>query len=117
MQKKNGDKDRKALYRLMTNAAYGKAMEDLRDRTDIKVVSNEKDYMKWTSKSSYMSQKILDNDLFAIRKSKVTLTINKPGYGGMYILDLCKILMYEFHCDYIKNKDGTRDYYLLTLIV
>ena len=104
MQKKNDDKDWKALYRLMTNAAYGKAMEDLRDRIDIKVVSNEKDYMKWTSKSSYISQKILDNDLFAIRKSKVTLTINKPAYGGMYILDLCKILMYEFHCDYIKIK-------------
>ena len=51
-----------------------------------------------------MSHKICDNDLVAIRKSKVTLTLNKPTYIGMCILKLTKVLMYEFHYDYIKNK-------------
>ena len=51
-----------------------------------------------------MSDKIFDNSLVAIRKSKVTLTLNKPGYIGMRILDLSKVLMYQFHYDYIKNK-------------
>ena len=36
---------------------------NLRNRIDVKFVSNEKSYSKWTSKPSYMSQKILDNDL------------------------------------------------------
>ena len=41
-------------------------MEKLRKRTDVKLAKNEKDlYLKWTSKPSYMSQKIFDNDLVA----------------------------------------------------
>ena len=51
-----------------------------------------------------MSYKIFDNDLVAICKSKVTLMLNIPVYVGMCILDLSKVLMYEFHYDYIKNK-------------
>ena len=42
---------------------------------DVRLVSNKKDYLKWTSKPSYMSQKIFDNDLVAIRRSKVTLIL------------------------------------------
>ena len=44
------------------------------------------------------------NDLVAIRKGKVTLTLNKPAYIGMCILELSKVLMYEFHYDNIKIK-------------
>ena len=79
-------------------------MENLRNTIDIKPASNKKDYLKWTSKPSYMSHKIFDNDLVAIRKNKVTLILNKPAYIGMCILELSKVLMYEFHYDYTKNK-------------
>ena len=79
-------------------------MENLRNTIDIKPVSNKTDYLKWTSKPSYMSHKIFDNDLVAIRKNKVTLILNKPAYIGMCILELSKVLMYEFHYDYTKNK-------------
>ena len=50
-----------------------------------------------------MSQEIFNNDFTAIRKSKVTLTIHKPAYVGMCTLDLSKVLIYEFHYDYITN--------------
>ena len=53
-----------------------------------------------------MSHKIFDNNVVAIRKSKITLTLSKPAYTGMCILDLSKVLMYELHYDYIKNKYG-----------
>ena len=76
---KNGDKDGKVLCKLMTNAVYVKAMENLRNKIDVKLVSNKKDYLKWTSKPSHMSHKIFDNDWVAIRKNKVTLTLNKPA--------------------------------------
>ena len=73
-------------------------------------MSNEKDYLKWISKPTYMSQKIFDKDLVAICKSKVTLTVNNPAHVGMCILDLSKVLMHEFHYDYIKNKYGDNSF-------
>ena len=88
----------------MNNSVYGKTMENLRNRLDVRLVSNKKDYLKWTSKPSYMSQKIFENDLVVICKNKGTLMLNKPAYIGMCILELSKVLMYEFHYDYIKKK-------------
>ena len=90
----------------MNNVVYGKAMENLRNIIDVKLASNKKDYLKWTSKPSYMPDKIFDNDLVAIRKNIVILTLSKPAYIGMRILELSKVLMYEFHYDYIKSKYG-----------
>ena len=69
---KNGDKDRKALYKSMSIVEYRKLMENLRNTIDLKLVSNKKDYLKWTSKPSYMPHKIFDIDLIEIRKNKIT---------------------------------------------
>ena len=54
----------------MNNALYGKTMERLRIKIDVKFVNNEKDYLKWTY-PSYMSQKIIGNDLVAIQNNKI----------------------------------------------
>ena len=56
------------------------------------------------TKPSYMSYKIFDSNLVMIRKSKLALKLNKPGYIVMCILELSKVLIYEFHYDFIKNK-------------
>ena len=88
----------------MNSVVSGKATENLRNRIDVKLVSNKKDYLKRKAQSTYMSHKISENDLVAIRKSKVTLTLNKPPFIGMCILQLSKILIYEFYYDYIKIK-------------
>ena len=79
-------KDGKALYKLVNNIIYGKTMESLRNRIDIKLANNEKVYLKGTSKPSYISTKIFDDDLVAIRKSKLALKLNKAAYIGMCIL-------------------------------
>ena len=55
----------------MNNAVHGKTMGNLRNKIDVKLVSNGKDYLKCTSKPSYMSHKIFQNNLVAIRKSKI----------------------------------------------
>ena len=108
------DKDGKALYKLMNNAIYGRTMENLGNRIDVKLVNNEKDYLKYTSKPSYMSHKIFDNNLVALSKSKVALKLKKPAYIGMFILELSKVLMYKFHYDYIKNKYDNKSKLLFT---
>ena len=86
----------------------------MRNRIDVNLVNNEKDYLKYTSKPSYRSHKIFENNLVAIQKSKVSLKLNTPGYVGMSILELSKVLMYEFHYDYIKNKYDNKSKLLFT---
>ena len=63
---KNGGKDGKALYKLMNDVVYRKTKENLRNRIDIKLVNNEKVYLKCTSKPSYMSRKTFNNNLVVI---------------------------------------------------
>ena len=89
-------------------------MEHVKNRIDVKLVKNEKDYLKRTSKPSYMSLKIFDNNLVAIRKSKRALKLNKPANIGMCILELSKALMSEFHYDCIKNKYDNKSKLLFT---
>ena len=96
--KKIGDNNGEALYKLMNNAEYGKTMENMRNRTDVRFVSNRKDYLKWMSKPSSLSQKIFDNYLVAMRKSEVTLKLVRMCISGLSIE-----LMYELRYDYIKN--------------
>ena len=51
-----------------------------------------------------MSHKIFDNNIVAIRKSKY----NKPAYTGMCILELNKVLICEFHYDYIRYDNKSK---------
>ena len=89
-------------------------MENLRNRIDVKLLSKKRKHFKWTSKPTYMSHKTFENYLVAIHQNKVALTLSKPVYIGMCILELRKILMYEFHYDYIKNKYSNNSRLLFT---
>ena len=59
-------KMKKRFYKFMTNAVYGKAMENLKNRVDLRVL--KKDYLKWASKSNLVTQKNFKNNLVAIHK-------------------------------------------------
>ena len=78
------------MYKLINNAIHGKRIENSRNKISAQQVNNEKNYLKCVSKPSYMSDKIIDNNLVAIRKSKLALKLNKPVYIGMSILELKK---------------------------
>ena len=93
----------------MSNAGYRKTTESLRNRVGLRLVNNEKDYLKLTSKSGVETQKIFGNYLVELHKIK---TASKPAYVGMYILELSKVLMYEFPYDYINNKYGRKSRWL-----
>ena len=81
----------------------------MKERIWFKTSKQRKTYIK----SSYMSQKIFDNDLVEILKSQVPVTLIKPAYLWICILVSIKVLMY----DYIKNKYGNKLKTSLTLIV
>ena len=87
----------------MNNSVFGNTMENLRKRVDVRLVTNEKKLDKLTSKPTCVSSKIFNENLMAVHKVKETLTLNRPTYVGMCILDLSKMLMYDFHYNYIKR--------------
>ena len=88
----------------MNNSVFDKTMENLRKRVDVKLVTDEKKLMKLTSKPTFVTSKIFNEKLVAVHKIKETLTLNRPAYVGMCILDFSKALMYDFHHNYIKKK-------------
>ena len=93
----------------MNNSFFGKTMENLHMRVDVRLVTNEKKLLKLTSKPTYVSSKIFKENLVAVHNIKETLTLNRPAYVGMCILDLTKTLMYDFHYGYVKKKYGSHN--------
>ena len=102
------------FFKLMNNRVFGKTMENLRKRVDVRLVTNEKKLNKLTSKPTFVISKIFNENLMAVHKIKETLTLNRPAYVGMCILDFSKTLMYDFHYNYIKKKYNDRAKLLFT---
>ena len=98
----------------MNNSVFGKTMENLHKRVDIRLVTDKKKLDKLTSKPTYVYSKIFNENLMAVHKVKETLTLNRLAYMGMCILDLSKMLMYDIHYNYIKKKYGNRAKLLFT---
>ena len=88
-------------------------MANLRKWVDVRLVTNEKKLDKLTSKATYVSSKIFNENLMAVHKIKESLTLNIPAYVGMCILDLSKMLMYDFHYGYIKGCMAIKPNYCL----
>ena len=105
---------KKDFFKLMNNSVFGKTCENLRKRVDVRLVTNEKKLLKLTSKPTYVSSRIFNENLVAVHKIKEALTLNRPAYVGMCILDLSKTLMYDFHYYYIKKKYGDKAKLLFT---
>ena len=109
--KNNFEKD---FFKLMNNAVFGKTMENIRNRVNIKLVNTGEQFKKLVSKPNYESRKIFNENLVSVHMKKTSLTMNKPVYLGMSILDLSKILMFDFHYKYIKPKYGKQAKLLFT---
>ena len=111
MPKNSFEKD---FFKLMNNSVFRKTMENLHKRVGVRLVTNEQKLDKLTSKPTFTSSKIFNENLMAIHKVKETLTLNRPAYVGMCILDLSKTLMYDSHYNYIKKKYNNRARLLFT---
>ena len=94
--------------KLMDNAVFGKTMENIRKHRDIKLVATDKKRNKLVSESNYHTMNYISEDLSIIEMNKMKVKMNKPIYLGLSILDISKILMYEFWYDYMKPKYGNR---------
>ena len=94
---------KKNFLKLIINSVYGKTMGNLRKLINVRFVNNKKDFLKYTSRPTYVTHKLFNKDYAAIHETKQVLVLNKPIYVGFTVLDLSKWLMYDFHCNFIKK--------------
>ena len=110
--KNNFEKD---FFKLMNNSVFGKTMENIRNRVNVKLVSTKEKLKKLVAKPNFKGPpKIFSENLVSVHMKKTSLTMNKPVYLGMCILDLSKIIMFDFHYNYIKPKYGNNAKLLFT---
>ena len=89
----------------MNNTVFGITMENMRKHRLI-TTERRKNYL--VSKPNYHTLKFLTESLLAIKLKKTEVLMNKPVYLGLSILELSKILIYEFWYDYVKQKYGEK---------
>ena len=104
LRKKATNDFEKDFFKVMNNAVFGKTMENVRKHRVIKPVKTDKKRNKLVSEPNYHTMKLIDDNLAIIEMKKVKVKMNKPIYLGLSILDISKIIMYEFWYDFIKSK-------------
>ena len=104
----------KDFFKLMNNSVFGKTMENIRNRVDVRIVNERKKAEKLSAKPNFRHCTIFDENLIAIHMKRTKLTFNKPVYCGMAILDISKTLIYDFHYGYILPKYGKNQKLLFT---
>ena len=106
----------KDLFKLMNNSVFGKTMENIRKHRDIKLVTTDRKRSKLVSEPNYHTINLISEDLSIIEMKKTKVKMSKPIYLRLSILEISKILMYEFWYDYMKPKhnDNVRLCYMDT---
>ena len=106
LRKKAKNDFEKHFFKLMNNAVFGKTMENVRKHRDLKLVTTDKRRNQLVSEPNYNTKNLFSKKLIAIEMKKTKVKMNKPIYLGLLILEISKILMYEFWYDYMKPKYG-----------
>ena len=107
----------KDFFKLMNNSVFGKTMENVRDRSKIRIVNGQETEKleRLIAKPNYRGAFVFENSgLVSVSMEESTVTLNKPIYLGQAILDLSRTLMYNFHYGYVKPKYGDRARLLFT---
>ena len=96
MAKNDFEKD---LFKLMNNAVFGKTMENVRKHRDIKLVTTDARRSKLVSEPNYHTMNCISENLAIIEMKRAKVKMNKAMHLGLSILEISKILMYEFWYD------------------
>ena len=94
----------KNFFKLMSNAVFGKTMENVCNHRNIKLVTTYEKFNKYASEPHLMNVKCFSENLLAVEMRETEVFMNKPVYLGQAILDISKTLRYEFYYDYLQIK-------------
>ena len=64
----------KDFFKLMINSVYGKTMQNLRKRINVRLVNNETDFLKYTSTPTHISYKIFGKNYATIHEIALRFT-------------------------------------------
>ena len=92
------------FFKLVNNSVFGKTTQNIGKHNDIKVITNIESFLKTVRKPNFKSSICFSENLMGCEMRKTKVTMNKPVYLGEAILDLSKLVMYEFHYDYMIPK-------------
>ncbi|XP_057316829.1 uncharacterized protein LOC130657853 [Hydractinia symbiolongicarpus] len=98
----------KDFYKLMNLLVFGKTMENIRNHRNIQLVTNEEKYMKLVMKPNFKGGSRSSKNLLGVEMGKTEVKMKKPIYIWQVILDMSKLIMYEFHYDYMQPKYGSK---------
>ena len=96
----------KDFFKLINDSVFVKTMENIRKYKDIKLVANRESYLQTVMKPNFKSSICFSENLMGYEMGKIKITMNKPVYLSQAILVLSKLVMYEFHYDYMVPKYG-----------
>jgi len=87
------------LAKLQANTAFGKTMEQVRNRVNIRLIANPKKLAKAVSRPTFRQAELINNDLTMVRGARQRVTLSKPISIGFAILEISKLIMYQFYYD------------------
>ena len=98
------NKSDEELFKLMINSVYGKTMENMRKRMKIRIVTNQRECIKYSSRPAFINSIIYGTNLIAINEKQFKIELNKPIYVGFSVLEESKLIMYKYRYDFLKKK-------------
>ena len=102
------------LAKLQANATFGKTMENVRNRVNVRLIVDPDNLTKAVSKPSFRQSEIINQDLVMVKAARGKIMLNKPIAVGFAILELSKLIMYQFYYDVMKQKYGAKCSLLFT---
>ena len=102
------------FFKLMNNAVYGKTIEDIRKRSKVDIVKDQKRAKKLIAKPQFKGFQILDDDVTIVQSTKARIGLNKPIFVGFMVLENAKNIMNHFWYDVLKEKHGNKIKLLLS---
>ena len=90
------------LAKLQANATFGKTVEQVRHRANVRLICDPNKLAKAVSRPTFRRAEITNEDLTLVRGARQRVTLNKPISVGFSILEISKLIMYEFYYDYLK---------------
>ena len=102
------------LAKLMANATFGKTLEQVRNRSNIRLIADCNKLTKAVSKVSFRQSEIINSELVVVKSARCQVTLNKPITVGFAILELSKLIMYRFYYDHLKREYADRCTLLFT---